>query len=321
MRDKKRCIVPIEGFFEWQRLGENEKIKLPHYVAPALEGSEASESKEGSSSTSDPPLLLCAGLYDIARLPEKVKDETTGEYRETGEQTDVWSFTIITTENSKQIEFLHDRMPVILDRQEDIDLWLDPSIPFEKVRHLLRPKETGLRVYAVTSFVNKVGADHDGEECIRPATEEEIRIMRLGKGALGAEKGLQSVASFFGKKAAPSGPVVAKEETGSKSEGSSSGSATTLPSAEPTESSSKGKKRALVQTDEEEDEVKVVEPAHPSTSSKPPPQTPKPKSTSTTSKPTTPGAKKPKSAASSPASRAKSPDPKQRSLTSFFGKK
>jgi putative SOS response-associated peptidase YedK len=282
MRDKKRCVIPIEGFYEWQRLGENEKIKLPHYVEPDIPKDSAEDEKEEN----EPPLLLCAGLYDRATLADPDDASQT---------VDVWTFTIITTNNSKQIEFLHDRMPVIL-KPEDVDTWLDPSVPFQKVAHLLKPKEDGLRVYPVTSFVSKIG--QDSEECIRPATDEEVRIMKLGKGALGAEKGLQSIGNFFTKKEAG-----VKEEKGKE---------------KVSVEAPKAFKRPVEERSDDDDVVIVRDKKEGSMSPKPdkkPAPSPKPLA------PATPAAKKQKSSASTPKANAKSPDPNQKSLTSFFTKK
>jgi putative SOS response-associated peptidase YedK len=47
VRDRKRCVVIANGFFEWQK--KDSKTKLPHFVKP----------KEGK-------LMLMAGLWDKA---------------------------------------------------------------------------------------------------------------------------------------------------------------------------------------------------------------------------------------------------------------
>lgn len=48
MRDKKRCVVVADGFFEWKQ-GSNSKSKLAHFVKP----------KKGK-------LMMMAGLWDKA---------------------------------------------------------------------------------------------------------------------------------------------------------------------------------------------------------------------------------------------------------------
>jgi hypothetical protein len=58
-----------------------------------------------------------------------------GAGRETGE-----SFTIITTKPNELVRTIHNRMPVIL-QSEDEELWLDPlRTPFVEARSLLKPR-------------------------------------------------------------------------------------------------------------------------------------------------------------------------------------
>ena len=88
----QRCLVPTNGFFEWERRGGK---KLPHYFT-----------------VSDEPLVALAGLYD-----ESVDDE--GEV--------IPAYTILTTRPNQLLEQFHNRMPVIL-RPEDEETWLDPDL-------------------------------------------------------------------------------------------------------------------------------------------------------------------------------------------------
>jgi putative SOS response-associated peptidase YedK len=77
-----------------------------------------------------PPLLFCAGLWDSS--PDGIE-----------------SFAIVTTNSCSELSWLHDRMPVILQSQEECDLWLDPKIGFTpEVDALMRPLERGLGWYA-----------------------------------------------------------------------------------------------------------------------------------------------------------------------------
>lgn len=80
---QKQCIVPVNGYFEWQRKGES---KIPYYF-----------------SSKDDSTLFLAGLWDKWISP-------AGK--------DVFSFTIITTEASESISSIHHRMPVILNLAE-----------------------------------------------------------------------------------------------------------------------------------------------------------------------------------------------------------
>jgi putative SOS response-associated peptidase YedK len=88
----QRCLVPANGFYEWERRGST---KVPHFI-----------------SVTDEPLIAYAGLY---RTPsEKDADDRP-------------AFTILTTAANELVGQFHDRMPVIV-RPEDEELWLDPEI-------------------------------------------------------------------------------------------------------------------------------------------------------------------------------------------------
>lgn len=66
----------------------------------------------------------------------------------------LYSFTIVTTDNNAQLSFLHDRMPVILSNQADVNAWLDTSSgEFTKgVASLLKPFEGELDCYRGSSI-------------------------------------------------------------------------------------------------------------------------------------------------------------------------
>ncbi|KAK4050952.1 hypothetical protein OIV83_003081 [Microbotryomycetes sp. JL201] len=124
MRDKKRCIVVAEGFYEWQATGHQ---KRAHFVKP----------KNG--------LMLMAGLWDIA---------TFG-----GEFDELRTFTIITVPVSKQLRFLHNRMPAILENPEEVEAWLSDKPWDDQLSQLLRPYEDELTCYQVTPEVGNVRND------------------------------------------------------------------------------------------------------------------------------------------------------------------
>jgi putative SOS response-associated peptidase YedK len=92
--ERRRCIIPASGFFEWT--GEKEN-RQPHLFAAA----------DGS------PILAFAGLW------EKWRDPATRE--------DVLSCTIIVSGASASMTPFHDRMPVLL-AAKDFEGWLDGSL-------------------------------------------------------------------------------------------------------------------------------------------------------------------------------------------------
>lgn len=127
---RKRCIVPVESFYEWKRDGT---IRQPYRIVR----------RDGA------PLAL-AGLWSGWR------DPATDTVRRT--------FSIVTTTPNDAIATLHDRMPVVLERDR-WDRWLDPRLvdPGELLG-LLAPSEADLEIHAVGRAVNDVR--RDGPELI-----------------------------------------------------------------------------------------------------------------------------------------------------------
>ena len=101
---KRRCLVPADAFYEWQRL--DAKRKQPYAIA--LRSGEP---------------YAFAGLWERWQPKEGVALE---------------SFTILTTDPNALMEPIHDRMPAILEAR-DYPRWLDPGDPARPPVDLLRP--------------------------------------------------------------------------------------------------------------------------------------------------------------------------------------
>ena len=72
----------------------------------------------------------------------------------------LYTYTIITTDSNQQLNFLHNRMPVILDNGSDaIRTWLDPNRTewSQDLQSLLKPYTGELECYPVSKDVGKVG--------------------------------------------------------------------------------------------------------------------------------------------------------------------
>ncbi|MBV8736407.1 MAG: SOS response-associated peptidase [Alphaproteobacteria bacterium] len=117
----QRCLVPANGFFEWEAHGSK---KQPYKIAV----------RNGA-------LIAFAGLW------EKWTPES-GDPVET--------FTIITTAASKLISEVHDRMPVII-APADYQLWLTASPATAK--KLLLPYASGLTITPISERVNNIQND------------------------------------------------------------------------------------------------------------------------------------------------------------------
>jgi len=135
---RRRCLVPADGFFEWQKLGGKEKQPFNFGMA-------------------DDSLFAFAGLWDRWRDP-------AGQH--------INSFTILTTSANALVAGIHDRMPVIL-RPEDYELWLDPGLTDPRgVAGLLKPFDARvMKKYPVSTRVNR--AENDDPECIREVVPAE----------------------------------------------------------------------------------------------------------------------------------------------------
>ena len=130
---RKRCLVPVDSFYEWKREGT---VRQPYRIVR----------RDGR------PLAL-AGLW------AGWKDPAADVVRRT--------FTIVTTTPNEAIAGLHDRMPVIV-AEEAWARWLDPAPadPGELLGLLVPSEEVDLDVYAVVRDVNDVR--RDGPELITP---------------------------------------------------------------------------------------------------------------------------------------------------------
>ncbi|MFK8253266.1 SOS response-associated peptidase [Ancylobacter terrae] len=127
---RRRCIVPVDGFYEWRREG---KQKQPFMIAR----------KDGK------PLAL-AGLWEGWRDPQ------SGEWLRT--------FTILTCDASPFMAPLHDRMPVILE-EADVARWLES----DDVASLLRPYgPDDLAMWPVSTRVNSPA--NEGPDLVEPIT-------------------------------------------------------------------------------------------------------------------------------------------------------
>jgi putative SOS response-associated peptidase YedK len=138
---KRRCIVPADGFYEWQAV-EGKAKKQPMYITRA-----------------DGKPIAFAGLWSVWKDPKR------------GPQAEwLHSLTIITTDANATMAPVHDRMPVILP--EDVwDEWLDPeNHDVEKLARLLVPAPDDLLVLRpITTAVNDVRKN--GPELIEPLGE------------------------------------------------------------------------------------------------------------------------------------------------------
>jgi putative SOS response-associated peptidase YedK len=120
---KQRCLIPADGFYEWQRSG---KIAQPYFF----------------HMKDDAPFAF-AGIWD--------------EWRREGKS--IAACAIITTTANELLASIHDRMPVIL-RPESQEAWLDGESDRLTLRTLLAPFPAfEMASHAVSYDVNKTRID------------------------------------------------------------------------------------------------------------------------------------------------------------------
>lgn len=122
---RRRCIIPADGFYEWQQQG---KEKIPQFIH--MEGRE---------------VFGMAGLWEVWNSPDG---------------SEIRTCTILTTEANAFMQPIHNRMPVIL-KKADYPLWLSPKEePAALLQGLMKPYSgDNLTAYAVSKAVNRAGLD------------------------------------------------------------------------------------------------------------------------------------------------------------------
>lgn len=139
---KTRCIIPMDGYYEWHTQG---KTKTPYFVhLPAATQGTGAQTAGGREYR---PLMWAAGLYSHG----------LGQV----------SATIITTASLEPIDWLHHRMPRFLAADE-VEMWLEGD--GEEAQELLEPTPEELRRTFVTTEVDtRVGnVRNDFPEVLAP---------------------------------------------------------------------------------------------------------------------------------------------------------
>lgn len=108
---RRRCLVPVSAFYEWQRLGGK---SFRHTFRPR-----------------ETPFLALAGLWSTFRAPDGQK---------------IGSFAILTTEPNALVAPIHDRMPVVLPAAAQ-KVWLSADADVHTLRSLLHPAGDTLLVH------------------------------------------------------------------------------------------------------------------------------------------------------------------------------
>ena len=145
--ERRRCIVPADGFYEWEKLEP---------TAAAGTGKPKVRKQPWFIRRRDGEPLAFAGLWDIWHDPEVPRDSDAPALR---------SCTIITTHANDLVAPIHERMPVVLPEAQ-WDTWLSvDNRDTANLTKLLEPVPSAeLEMWPVSTLVNK--ADNDSPELL-----------------------------------------------------------------------------------------------------------------------------------------------------------
>ncbi|KAG9045053.1 hypothetical protein FS837_007129 [Tulasnella sp. UAMH 9824] len=177
LKGKKRCVVPVNGYFEWLKQGNQ---RLPYYM----------------KRIDDKPLLL-AGLWDVTTLEDQ--------------KFPTYSFTIITTSSNSQLSFIHDRMPVFLEDEDSINTWLDPQTGWgQELSQMLKPYDYEVSAYRVPKEVGQFGTNDPS--FVQPVAKRKDGIAAIFKKQQGAGAHLKLPSSSQPEWEDPSSSLNKEEE-------------------------------------------------------------------------------------------------------------
>jgi putative SOS response-associated peptidase YedK len=160
---RRRCLIPADGYYEWQPAQAGSKVKQPYYIY-----------------RTDGGILAFAGLYELWRNESVPADH---------QDAWLWTAAIITTDAPDEIGRIHDRMPMVIARDRWAD-WLDPANnDKELLRATLLPAASseagGLTSHPVSTAVNSVR--NNGPELMEPVTADEDSGS-VGSGSAGRQR-------------------------------------------------------------------------------------------------------------------------------------
>jgi putative SOS response-associated peptidase YedK len=148
---KRRCILPSDGYYEWQEQSPREAPKKapkqPFFIHRP-----------------DRAALAMAGLYELWRDPDREREDPHA-----------WllTVTVLTTDATDELGRIHDRAPLVVPA-EAYRAWLAPEPgDADELRGLLVPATVGMQADPVSTAVNNVR--NQGPELIRPLTDTDPR--------------------------------------------------------------------------------------------------------------------------------------------------
>ena len=149
----RRCLVPADGWYEWQasptaKDAKGKPRKQPFFIHRA-----------------DDETTAFAGVYEFWR-DRSAADDDPGAW--------VVSYAIVTTAAEPGLDRIHDRQPVVLDRERWAD-WLDPAMQDpDEIRALLESPGAGrFEAWPVGKAVGS--SRNNGPALLEPAPRADLQ--------------------------------------------------------------------------------------------------------------------------------------------------
>ncbi|AWP03270.1 putative embryonic stem cell-specific 5-hydroxymethylcytosine-binding protein isoform 2 [Scophthalmus maximus] len=179
----QRCVILADGFYEWRR---EEKSKQPFFIyfpqTPSGSSQEKTEDQDDlatsaqSKETSERACSAEGGAFDSTEEGEAPCEWTGWRLLTMAGLFDCWTppgggealytYSVITVNASPNLQSIHDRMPAVLDGEEEVRRWLDfGEVKSPDALKLLQTKNS-LTFHPVSSLVNN--SRNNSAECLQP---------------------------------------------------------------------------------------------------------------------------------------------------------
>lgn len=177
LENGQRCVVLADGFYEWNTTKTD---KQPYYiyfkdnvdievkselikentemghtniqVKSELKQENDSQTKINFASELNRPMLTMAGIFERCKSIENTNE------------SDLYTFSVITVDSHPAFSWLHHRMPAMLENEDQVRKWLDyRNIPLKEAIDLIKPKDC-LDWHPVSKLVNN--SRNNFPECV-----------------------------------------------------------------------------------------------------------------------------------------------------------
>ena len=149
LRKGYRCVIVVDGFYEWTEFNSAEKgkEKQPYFVHFEQPKSFSGFFEKQDPKEPDRKMLFLAGLFN------PVIDSASGNLN--------FTCTVITMESAPSLKWLHHRMPAILPDEKAISDWLDcDSVLNGEAVKMLQPFDK-LQFYPVSKSVGNIKVNEE----------------------------------------------------------------------------------------------------------------------------------------------------------------